>query len=64
MTRFEKDLKDALQGNEIEVLTKRKSEIDRLEREFRSAKNGLRRQCLTQDIARLKKEYNEISNRF
>ena len=64
MTRFEKDLKDALQGNEIEVLTKRKGELDRLEKEFRSTKNGFRRQCLAQDIARLKKEYNEISNRF
>ena len=27
MTRFEKDLKDALAGNEIEILTRRKAEI-------------------------------------
>ncbi len=64
LTRFERDLKDALEGNEIEVLTKRKREIDRLETELRCTKNGFRRQCLTQEITRLKREYNEISDKF
>ena len=36
MTRFEKDLKDALAGNEIEILTRRKAEIDKLTAEGRA----------------------------
>ena len=64
MTRFERDLKDALEGNEIEVLTKRHLELDRLKDELRCTKNGFRRQCLTQEITRLKREYNEISDKF
>ena len=64
MTRFERDLKDALEGNEIEVLTKRQQELDRLKDELRCTKNGFRRQCLTQEITRLKREYNEISDKF
>ncbi len=64
MTRFEKDLKDALEGNEIEVLTKRKAELDRLEREGKACKNAFRRQCIAQDFCRLKKEYEQIEERF
>ena len=64
MTQFERDLKDALEGNEIEVLTKRYHEINRLKTELHCTKNGFRRQCLTQEIARLKREYNEISDKF
>ncbi len=64
MTRFEKDLKDALEGNEIEVLTKRKAELDRLEREGKACRNTFRRQCIAQDFYRLKKEYEQIEERF
>ena len=39
MTRFEKDLKDALAGNEVEVLTRRKAEIDKLTAEGKARKN-------------------------
>jgi len=64
MTRFEKDLKDALEGNEIEVLKRRKAEIERLTAEGKACKNGFRRQCLAQEVARLTAEYNAISENF
>ena len=64
MTRFEKDLHEALNGNDIEVLTRRKAELERLTAEGKGCKNGFRRQCIAQEIARLTAEYNEISNRF
>lgn len=64
MTRFEKDLKDALEGNEIEVLKRRKAEIERLIAEGKACKNGFRRQCLAQEVARLTAEYNAISENF
>lgn len=64
MTRFERDLKEALNGNEIEVLSRRKAEIDSLTKEMKSCKNGFRRKCIAQDIARLTAEYNKIDSNF
>ena len=64
MTRFEKDLTEALNGNEIEVLKRRKAELARLTAEGKSCRNAFRSQCIAQEVARLTAEYNEISNRF
>lgn len=64
MTKFEKDLKDALEGNEIEVLTRRKAEINKLIAEGKSCKNGFRRTCIAQEVVRLTREYNLISENF
>lgn len=64
MTRFERDLKDALAGNEIEVLTRRKAEIEKLTKEGKACKNGFRRQCIAQEVAKLTREYNEIDANF
>ena len=64
MTRFEKDMKDALEGNEIEVLKRRKAEIERLTREGKACRNGFRMQCIAQEVARLTREYNEIDSLF
>ena len=64
MTRFEKDMTEALNGNEIEVLKRRKAELERLTAEGKSCKNGFRRQCIAQEVTRLTAEYNEISSRF
>ena len=64
MTRFEWDMKDALEGNEIEVLKRRKAEIERLTREGKACKNGFRRQCIAQELAKLQSEYNEIDSLF
>lgn len=64
MTRFERDLKEALEGNEIEVLKRRKAEIEKLTAEGKVCKNSFRRQCIAQDVARLTREYNAISMHF
>ena len=64
MTRFEKDLKEALEGNEIEVLSRRKAEIKRLTKEGKSCKNAFRRQCIAQEVVRLTREYNKIDSHF
>ncbi len=64
MTRFEKDYKDAKDGNEIEVITKRKAEIEKLTREGKSCKNSFRRTCIAQDLTRLKAELRKIEELF
>jgi len=64
MTRFDKDLKAAQEGNGIEVLTKRKEELDKLYKEGGACKNSFRRQCIAQDYARLKAEYEKIDSLF
>lgn len=64
MTRFEKDYRDALEGNEIEVLKRRKAEIERLIHEGKACRNGFRRQCIAQEIARLQEEYRRIDELF
>ena len=64
MTRFERDLKDALEGNEIEVLKRRKAEIEKLTREGKACKNSFRRTCIAQEVVRLTKEYELISENF
>lgn len=64
MTRFERDLQEALNGNEIAVLAKRKKELESLRRELLASKNNWRAQCLTQDLRRLQAEYDLISANF
>lgn len=64
MARFRKDFKDAQAGNEIEVLTKRKEELDRLYREGRVCKNSFRMKCIAQEYARLRAEYDKIDALF
>lgn len=63
-TRFERDLKEALEGNEIEVLMRRKAEIERLTAEGKSCKNHFRMTCIAQEVAKLTKEYDLISENF
>ena len=64
MTRFERDLKDAREGNGTEALTKRKAELDRLWKEGKACKNGFRKQCIAQEYTRLKAEYDKIDALF
>ena len=64
MTRFEKDFKAAQEGNQIEVLTKRKAELDRLDKEGKACKNSFRKQCIAQEYTRLKAEYDKIDALF
>lgn len=64
MTRFERDFKEAQEGNEIEVLKRRKAEIEKLTAEGKACRNGFRRQCIAQEVARLTAEYNKIDELF
>ena len=60
MTRYEKDMQEALNGNAMEVLKSRKAELERLTREGKSCKNSFRRQSIAQEVVRLQREYNAI----
>ena len=60
MTRFDKDMLEALDGNATEVLKRRKAEIERLTKEGKACKNSFRRQCLAQEVVRLQREYSAI----
>ena len=64
MNRFERDLKDALEGNEIEILTRRKAEIEKLTAEGKACKNTFRRTCIAQEVVKLTREYQAISEHF
>lgn len=64
MTRFEKDLKEALEGSEIAILTKRKAELENLKKQLRACRDGFRAQCLQQEITKLTAEYNKIDANF
>ncbi len=50
MTRFERDVKEIQGGNGIEVLTRRKAELAKLEKKGRCEKKGFRRQCIPKRI--------------
>jgi hypothetical protein len=60
MTRFEKDRIEMEQGNETEVLKRRKAELDDLYRKGRCEKNAFRRQCIAQEYARKSAEYEKL----
>ncbi|MGF3066957.1 hypothetical protein [Facklamia sp. P12950] len=50
MTSFERDYKDVLEGNEVEVFKRRKKEIKELEKKLRETRNGFRDQCIFQEL--------------
>lgn len=60
MTRFEKDVRKMQEGNEIEVLKRRKAELEKLRRKGRCEKNGFKRQCIAQEYERKKAEYEKL----
>ena len=64
MTTLEKDMREVLEGNEKEVLLRRKAQIKRLTLEGKGCKNGFRRQCIAQQVVKLEAEYHQISNMF
>lgn len=64
MTRYERDLNEIAEGNGIEVMKRRKAEIENLEKEGRACKNSFRRTCIAQELARLTKEYNKLDELF
>ena len=60
MTKFEKDIIEIEEGNEIEVLKRRKAELDDLYKKGRCEKNSFKRQCIAQEYTRLKAEYDAL----
>lgn len=64
MTRLERDLKEIAEGNEIEVMKRRKTELEKLEKAEKCEKNGFRRTCIAQDLSRLKAEYSKLEELF
>ena len=60
MTRFERDIIEIEEGNEIEVLKRRKAELDDLYKKGRCEKNSFKRQCIAQEYTRLKAEYDAL----
>ena len=60
MTRFERDVIEIEEGNEIEVLKRRKAELDNLYKKGRCEKNSFKRQCIAQEYTRLKAEYDAL----
>jgi len=63
MTRFEKDLQRVIDGDEIEVITERRNEIQALKDELGRCKNNFRSECLAQEIASRRNEFSLIINR-
>lgn len=64
MTLFERDYKEALEGDEKEVITRRRKELQQLEHDFKFCKNGFRRQCIKQEYDRKKAELDKIDALF
>ena len=60
MTRFEKDIIAIEEGNEIEVLKRRKAELEDIYKKGRCEKNSFRRQCIAQEYTRLRAEYDAL----
>ena len=60
MTRLECRMRDALEGNEREVLKKYNSEIAAEQERKRLSRNAFTRQCCDQQIERLQAEKRKI----
>lgn len=60
MTRLEKDIKEIQEGNEIEVLKRRKQELEKLYKEGRCEKNAFKRHCIAQEYTRKLAEYEKL----
>ena len=60
MTRLERRMQDALEGNEREVLEKYKREIAAERERKNHSHNAFVRQCCDQQIERLRAEKDEI----
>lgn len=64
MTRFERDYNEMNEGNEIEVLKRRKAELEKLYKQGREEKNSFRRQCIAQEYTKLTAEYEKLDSMF
>lgn len=59
-TRFERDMREATQGDSAAVITARRDEINRLSMEGAACRNRFRQKCIAQDVARLQDELRHI----
>ncbi|OLR65182.1 hypothetical protein [Peptoniphilus porci] len=64
MTTFERDYKDAKEGNGVEVLKRRQAELKKLDKELRYCRNNFRAECIFQEIQKKKAEYRKIDELF
>ena len=60
MTRLERRMKEALEGNEREVLEKYSADIAKEKQRRSYSKNGFIRQCCDQNIETLMREKRQI----
>lgn len=60
MTRLERRMKEALEGNEREALEKYSTEIAKEKQRRSCSKNGFIRQCCDQNIETLMREKRQI----
>ncbi|MFD1403741.1 hypothetical protein [Robinsoniella peoriensis] len=64
MTKFERDYRDAQEGNGIEVITRRHAELKRLTAEGKVSRNRFKTQCIAQEVVRLRDELEKIEGLF
>ena len=64
MTRFEKDVIEIEEGDEIGVLKRGKAELDDLYKKGRCEKNSFKRQCIAQEYTRKLAEYEKLDAMF
>ncbi len=64
MTKFERDMREVKEGNGIEVMKRRKAELEKLYDEGRKCKNAFRRQCIAQEYSKRKEEYSKLDEMF
>lgn len=64
MTGFERDKKAIEDGNGIEVMKRRKAELDELWKKGRAERNSFRLQCLKQEYIKRSAEYEELDKLF
>lgn len=60
MTRFEKDMIEIEEGNEIAILKRRKAELEDLYKKGKCEKNVFKRQCIAQEYTRKLNEYERL----
>ena len=56
MTKFKRDLQEAIAGNERTIIEARRMEIKAMKDELCKCKNNFRSQCLYQDITKRSNE--------
>lgn len=60
MTKFQRDMMEAIDGGYIEVITRRQAELREIEYEGKRCKNSFKVKCLAQEFARLNRELDAI----